>query len=342
MDVSTSSASNVRQGNSSTGAQREYDILSRQAGPNTGRAGQGVVLTWNDKSLSSIGIPGRITRFQVSSASIGEGDDGASSFKDRRNYGAYLGIQPFSQLKNKWIRGLMFDVGAWFCNVDKRAFNGDGGITDNGCDRLRLRDHGDAATQTIFDTGASSIGSGLYHSVQPGFQWEVGPYRLRMAVGFVAADDDKGAGTGKKRGHNFLIGHDLFIWSPKGFLTGSATTPGSILVGTHFERNDVSCIKRFDVCRSRSGTTGLITTSINGGQFHRETLLLREWDIYYFIAPRMSVGLSVLWYDASNLRTGRTQAGENLGVFPVGCPTATCRGKGGDWVDMSLDWRWYF
>ena len=30
-----------------------------------------------------------------------------------------------------------------------------------------------------------------------------------------------------------------FVWSPKGFLTGSPTTPGSILVGYHFERNDL-------------------------------------------------------------------------------------------------------
>ena len=338
MDISTSSASNVRQGSSSTGSQREYDILSRQAGPNTGRAGQGFTFTWDDKSLSSIGIPGRITRFQFASASINEGDDGHSSFKDRRNYGVYLGIQPLSQLKNKWIRGLMFDIGAWFCNVDKRAFNGDGGIADNGCDRMRLRDHGDAASQTMFDTGANSVGGGLYHFVQPGIQWEVGPYRLRMAAGFAAADDDKGGGTGKKRAHNFLIGHDLFIWSPKGFLTGSGTTPGSILLGTHFERNDASCIKRTDVCRSSTGT------AINGGQYNRETLLLREWDIYYFIAPRMSVGASILWYDASNLRNTRNQAANNLGICSGSkIDNGGCRrGIGGDWVDMSLDWRWYF
>ena len=39
-------------------------------------------------------------------------------------------------------------------------------------------------------------------------------------------------------GSEFLIGHDLFIWSPKGFLTGDANTPGAILLGTHFERTD--------------------------------------------------------------------------------------------------------
>jgi hypothetical protein len=69
--------------------------------------------------------------------------------------------------------------------------------------------------------------------------------------------------------------------------------------------------------------------------------LLREWDIFYFIAPRMSVGLNVLWYDASNLRSGRTRAGENLGVFRVGCGAA-CAGRGGDWVDAMLNWRFSF
>ena len=58
------------------------------------------------------------------------------------------------------------------------------------------------------------------------------------------------AKRGKKRGHDFLIGHDLFLWSPKGFLTGSANTPGSILVGTHFERTDVVLRYIRDVGRS--------------------------------------------------------------------------------------------
>jgi hypothetical protein len=123
-----------------------------------------------------------------------------------------------------------------------------------------------------------------------------------MAAGFVGADDDKGGTTGKKRGHNWLIGHDLFIWSPKGFLTGSGTTPGSILLGTHFERNDASC------------TNAERCSSINGGQFHRETLLLREWDIYYFIAPRIGVSPTVLWYDAEPAH-GRTRLVRIWGYF---------------------------
>jgi len=112
-------------------------------------------------------------------------------------------------------------------------------------------------------------------------------------------------------------------------LTGSANTPGSILVGTHFERNDVSC------------ETAARCATINGGEFHRDRIMLREWDLWYFIATRMSVGIGVLWYDASNLRTGNGNAGNNLGVFPTNCGLA-CRGRGGNWTDTMLNWRYTF
>ncbi len=327
MDVSTSAAATIsRQGSSAVGAQADYDILSRRAGPNTGSAGQGITLTWDDRSLSSIGIPGRIGRFQMGMAAVGEPGfgDGASSFTDRKDFTAYFNIEPFSQVKNKWISGLLFEVGAWFCNLDKRAFSFS--RVSNGCDESDLRDHGDGGAQVIHNNGAH--GAGLFHWVQPGITWRVGPYTLRAVAGFLGLKEDKGGDPGKKRGSNFLIGHDLFIWSPKGFLTGSSTTPGSILIGTHFERNNLSC-------ENAAGCGG-----INGGQFHRTRVLLREWDIFYFIAPRMSVGLNVLWYDASNLRTGRHGAGQNLGVHPVGC--GNCQGRGGDWVDAMLNWRFSF
>ena len=73
--------------------------------------------------------------------------------------------------------------------------------------------------------------------------------------------------------------------------------------------------------------------------------MLREWDIWYVIAPRMNVGVNVLWYDASNLRNDLNQAGQNLGVCHRVGNTATtnCRtGAGGDWVDVFLNWRYTF
>jgi hypothetical protein len=118
----------------------------------------------------------------------------------------------------------------------------------------------------------------------------------------------------------FLIGHDLYVWSPKGWLTGSALTPGSILLGTHFERNDVECRG--------------CPASINSGQFHRGTYLLREWDIFYVLAPRMNIGAHFLWYDASNLTTAVQR---NLGIRKNGRA-----GQGGDWVDWIVAWRYTF
>ena len=321
-DISTS-FSLSRQGSSAVGTQMDYDLLSRNFGPNTGRAGWGYVFNWDDRSLSGIGIPGRIGRYQFAMASINEGDDNLSSFTDRKDFMNYISVFPFSELKNKWLQGFMFEFGAWLCNVDQRA------TVDNGCNRLRIQDNGDSARQTLFDTGANSIGEGLATLISPGITWEIGPYRLRAMGSWMQAEDGNftpgpvAAKQGKKRGHDWMIGHDLYLWSPKGFLTGSANTPGSVLVGTHFERTDVSCAP------PRCNTAG-----INGGQFHRGTYIIREWDLWYFIAPRMSIGGSLLWYDASNLTT---TVQRNLGVRHNGRS-----GGGGSWTDGNLNWRYQF
>jgi hypothetical protein len=332
-DVSTA-FSLSRQGSSAVGTQMDYDLLTRNFGPNTGRAGWGYVFNWDDRSLSGIGIPGRIGRYEFAMASVNEGDDNLSSFKDKKSFVQYISLFPFAEVKNKWIQGFMFEYGAWFCNIDQRA-SVPGNVVDNGCGRLRIQDNGDGGRQTLFDTGANSIGKGLVTVLSPGITWEIGPYRLRAMGAFMQAADGGFKPTapvgsapviGKKRAHDWLIGHDLFLWSPKGFLTGSANTPGSILVGTHFERTDVSC----DVPRCPSGPGAPGTLS----QFHRDAIILREWDLWYFIAPRMSIGGSLLWYDASNLTT---TVQRNLGIRHNGRV-----GGGGQWTDGNLNWRYQF
>ena len=333
MEVQNASGSSLsRQGSGSTGAQMEYDLLTRNNGFNTGRAGSGATFNWDDRSLSGIGIPGRIGRLQFSMSTSAEGDDGTQTMSDRQNFNVYGNIQPFSQVKNKWISGLTFEAGAWFCNNDNRS---DSAVC---LDRFRIQDHGDGGRQSLFDTGADSVGKGTAIAIGPGLVWNVGPYTLRAMTQFLQAADDGGT-VGKKRAHDWLIGHDLFLWSPKGWLTGSATQTGSVLVGTHFERTDISSsCNDFGVLACGSPTSLL-------GQFHRNRILLREWDIWYFIAPRMSVGANFLWYDASNLGNRTNQAGYQLGVCDkVGNLGATdCRrGIGGDWVTVALNWRYTF
>jgi hypothetical protein len=322
MDVSASIGTS-RQGSSGVGTQAEYDLLSRNNGFDDGRSGQGIVLNWDNKPLNGIGIPGRINRFQLGMASVGEADDGLSSFTDRKDLVAYIGIEPFSQIKNKWISGLKFEMGSWFCNRDARQ------PVTNACGQLNIQDLGNNGRQTLWASG--SVGDGLATFLMPGLTWEVGPYTLRVAGGFQRYED-RGGTDGKKQGNMFLIGHELFLWSPKGFLTGSANTPGSVLVGTHFERTDVSCL------------TEARCASINSGQFHRNRILLREWDLYYFVAPRMSIGGSLLWYDASNLVSNRNAAAHNLGICSSGkIASGGCRpGIGGDWVDAMLNFRYQF
>ena len=318
MDISGASTSTVRQGSGAVGSQAEYDLHTANNGNNTGRAGNGVVLNWDDRSLAGIGIPGRISRFQLSMASIAEGNEGLSSFTDRKDFNVFLGLDPFSRTKSFWLRGLHFEGAAWFCNVDDRA-------QENGCSRYRIRDNSRAGRQTLFDTGANSIGEGLHTAYTPGFGWQLGPYRLR-AMGHFQFSEDGGPAIGrattpgKKRANSWLIGHDLFLWSPKGFLTGSANTAGSVLLGTHFERVNMSC----DGCPA----------NINAGQYHRNHVILREWDLWYFIAPRMSIGASWLWYDAKNLTTA---VQENLDIRSNGVA-----GRGGEWWDMFLNWRYTF
>jgi hypothetical protein len=118
-------------------------------------------------------------------ATVRAGDDNLSSFTDRKDFNLYANILPFAQLKNKWLQGFMFEMGAWFCNIDQRQ------TAVNSCSRLQIQDNGNAVRQTLFDTGANSIGEGLATLISSGITWEIGPYRLR-AVGafFQAADGD--------------------------------------------------------------------------------------------------------------------------------------------------------
>ena len=84
-DVSTSAGGTIRQGSSATGTQADYDLLSRNNGFNTGSSGIGIVFNWDDRSLSSIGIPGRISRLQLAYATPGKGSDNTFLFTDKRD-----------------------------------------------------------------------------------------------------------------------------------------------------------------------------------------------------------------------------------------------------------------
>jgi hypothetical protein len=332
-----SSISAYRQGSDLNGSQLEYDLLSRNTFDD-GTWGNGFGLNWDNRSLSDIGIPGRLVRFNVAYATTREADDGLQSFREQRSVTTYINVEPFSETKNKWIQGLGVDFGAWLCpNESNHTAQNPQSIA---CNRLRIQDVVSAGRQNLFDTGVAANsgairGSGLTHLLMPGLGWTIGPYRLRVVGGFQRFDGQ----NPNWKGNEFLIGHDLFLWSPKGFLTGNSNTPGSVLLGTHFERTDVSCPSALQ-CN-------------NGGQFNRSQILLREWDLWYFLAPSMSVGLNWLWYDASNVLVADTGTGasgiqgsnnvsRNLGCKSSHQHTLEASGRGCDWLDFFIGWRYQF
>ena len=263
-----------------------------------------------------------------------------------------------------------------------------------------------APNQTLFQaetTTTVGLPEGQASYVGPSLGWRVGPYTLRGIMNFGSYPHKAQSFEGELNSvgtttpvfsridissrridaFNWLIGHDLFLWSPKGFLTGSATTPGSILVGFHFERTDVSCTTptvsytstvvpttgpqtrtatlpgcsdvRITARQTRTITAGGATAIANEAAsfdtndlglavaaIKRNRVLLREWDIFYFFAPRASVGIQVLWYDAANLPAGTASAPGtqfNLGKAKRGFEIP---GKGGEWVDTYLNFRWSF
>ena len=331
---SEAAISSYRRGSSWLTPQNEYDLLSRNNGFNTGRAGNSMGVIWQDLPLNAIGIPGRIPLANLVSGTIGEGDDGLQSFREQRSVSAYFNIEPFSQLKNKWIRGLGFEMGAWFCPNDPNHTPQN--PQSIACGSLMIRDNGDGGRQTLFNS--TQTGSGLTHFLMPGFAWAVGPYKFRAVGGFNRMDGQ----NDHIKGTEFLIAHDLFIWSPKGgFLSGDTNTTGSILLGTHFERTDVSCPS------PASCNNG---TFLGRPQFSRDRILLREWDIWYFLAPRMSVGTTVGWWDASNLRQATTLGGiqantnvaRNLGCVSSHQHTLERVGAGCNWTDVNITWRYQF
>jgi hypothetical protein len=66
--------------------------------------------------------------------------------------------------------------------------------------------------------------------------------------------------------------------------------------------------------------------------------------LWYFIAPRMSVGVNWLWYHSTNFRNGLNQEAHNIGICSTSkIQTGGCRnGIDGDWVDVFLNWRYTF
>ncbi len=192
------------------------------------------------------------------------------------------GSRPFNKSKNKWLEKIKLGFG-----YEVNALSLDQSATQR---RIRLRTMDRVGRVTLMDI--RGIGKGIHNRFEWGFEWGVGPYLFRNENGLSTFEDKAGVCGGScltshkgVRGRFFSLGNELFLWSPKGFLTGSGTTPKSLQIGWRFARSEAHC-----------GVVGCA----NGVSFSRAHLSLRELDLWYYIRPGMSIGTWWNWWHSSN------------------------------------------
>jgi hypothetical protein len=204
---------------------------------------------------------------------------------DRKQFYMKAGMRPFSSTKNKWLQKLKFGVGFAVDSVDAK-----GSVASR---ELSIETFERVAGLTLLDVGGD-IGAGRHIRIQPGLEWGVGPYLARIEGGFSsfrgkdkpeASDEFKGL-----YGHYWRVGHELYLWSPKGLLTGSPTTRGSLLLGGAFARVQAHC-----GTANNNGACDDVD-----GVFHRQMVSNSELSLWYFIRPRMRVGINWYWWNIAN------------------------------------------
>lgn len=318
---------------SSSDATMELGLLqSSGVVSSTGRH-RGLGLVWNRVPVGS----GDVTfETHYIAGDIGVGDNSISD-SDKMGVMGIFGVRPFSNMKSKWLEGL--DVGfAWqIRSLDGRAGTVESrarsevcfvGTGNNNCtdphrhdiadeandesDRFRIRSQDRRGRVTIFD--ADDIGSGLGTWITPGMRWNIGPYQFRANRGFqsFAGRDDAFRGVG---GKSFEIANQIFLWSPKGFLTGSTSTAGSLQLGATFERADAWC-----------GVRGACLADASRVSFRN-----REVALFYFIRERLRVGTWWSWYESTNTPI-RTQ-------MAVGCKKNEAEALAGKAGGRRCDWH---
>jgi len=318
------------QGSTSSAATFELPMVRRDNGFNTG-SHTGMGLGWENLPAPGRLFPGT-WNFHYRLVLNGMGSSDSANFNpqsDKADHVVYWNINPFVQSKNKWINGIGASVGVWFSNPDERN-------ATNANNRARLRTQLGRNRLTLSDSGAD-MDRGLHTFITPGVKYQVGPYKLMVAGGFDRWNSHNGRNTaakeagrpgevGRIEGTYFRLINELFVWSPKGLFTGSATTPKSLLMGYSFERDWSDC--------GRPNCDETVTAG--GAQFRRNRILRNELDFRYFFQSNMTVAVGWQWYDVSNMPTSEQVS--------VGCSrnTNTVAGKSCNWVDGLVRVAYYF
>jgi hypothetical protein len=245
---------------------------------------------------------------------------------DRKGLMTFIGAQPFSNTKNKWLRGL--DIGFGYQAQSQNSMenmDGAGGVSE-----IRVRNVERRGRFDLFrpDTGFDqNFGAGWSWVAIPGIKWTVGPYMIR-AVWVKTQYEGRDDGLGGIEGTGWTIDNQIFLWSPKGFFTGSQTTPNSIMFSAGFERADMTCGQGCDA-------------SPGAGAFHSNTVLNREVALWWWIRPSLALGTWGHWWTTANTPVNTQVASgcrDNIGEATAG--KGAGRGCNFYSVNTGLRFRW--
>jgi hypothetical protein len=244
--------------------------------------------------------------------------DSATTNSDKMGFIGYLGGKPFAKVKSKWLNGLELRFEAQIEPVDDRAgvaaLTGDAGSTTYR--RLRLQTDERLGRFTLIDTGNNAIGKGIHTFLQPAVLYRVGPYAFNAVLPMSRWEGKEDAFSGV-HADGFVLANELYLFSPKGAFTGSATTPGSWLLGFAFSRYNMDC--------------GSGDCAPGAGSFTKMRLLQRELNLWYTVAAGLRVGMQWNWWDSSNTPLTVQRA--------VGCKSnrasATDVGTSCDWHSLN-------
>lgn len=277
-------------------------------------------LNWRDKPLP--GTPGtfRLSLFVAQEIGAASLDGNRTDTDDNKDILVSLGLLPWSKSKNKAIKKLHFGIGAVVGSVGKR----------DSYDRLRARVHSRGNRVDFWRQRTR----GFRHWIQPYFEHEIGPYRVRTMWAIQRFRRDFTGGLRQDGGKHGLAGstgwyirQGLFLWSPKGgFLTGSTRTPGSVRFSVGFERLDIN-----------QGSP----THLRGGRFDGTTMhmLLRSFALNYFVARNFKVFTQYDWYSFSELRGLSTSRLKGLGCISS---SGGDRGAGCDYGSIDVGFQYRF
>jgi hypothetical protein len=237
---------------------------------------------------------------------------------DRKGFRGFVGTRPFSKIKNKWIQGLEFGAGLQYQPVDRFAGLGDG----------ELATHEERTSQVLF--AFSDVGNGSSYMFVPGMKWRIGPYQLRANY-FTSRTEGRDDDFRGIWGRGWEVSQQIFLWSPKGFLTGSPSTPGSLLLGFAFERGDAQC--------GLPGCSEAHDTVTAGNSVSRITILNREIGLWYWVRRGLSIGTWAHLWHASNTPVN-TQVAVGCKGDIDGAESGKGSGRGCDWWSWNLGMRY--